>query len=223
MAGGYHSFTVNFAAGNLTAVGLDSNGAVLDSHTRMTPGKAAKILLQLDAPVPRTGTGTGKVVSDGVDVAMLRATIVDDQGTQVWDDATNVTFKIVSGPATVDGVANGDPACLEPVKSSSRSAYHGLVRAILRSTEVAATSAQHRAALVRMHGGNWTIGGGMTVAAVNGDVPGLPEAATEFVVSASAPGLDTVQLTVPLSTDADTDGVLASASKFAVGAPIGIE
>lgn len=104
---------ITFEAGNLTAVGLDASGSAVDAHTRITPGKPARIELQLDAPVPRTGTGTGKLVSDGKDAAMVRATVVDSNGVQVWGASNVVTFAITSGPAVVYGVGNGDPASLE--------------------------------------------------------------------------------------------------------------
>ena len=51
---------------------------------------------------------------DGMDVALLRATVVDANGNPVLDATDNVTFTIKSGPGFIAGVGNGDPACQEP-------------------------------------------------------------------------------------------------------------
>lgn len=51
---------------------------------------------------------------DGMDVALLRATIVDADGNPVLDATDNVTFTVQSGPGFVAGVGNGDPSCQEP-------------------------------------------------------------------------------------------------------------
>lgn len=96
------------------------------------------------------------------------------------------------------------------------------MRAILRSTEVSATSAAHRKRLVEIHGGSADLGGGVRVAAVNGDVRGLPAAANSVTVTASSPGLSSAELEIPLSSDEGVDGVLVSASKHAVGVPLAL-
>jgi beta-galactosidase len=44
--------------------------------------------------------------------------------------ADNVTFT-VTGPATLAGTGNGDPACLVNNKSPTRPAFHGLVLAVI--------------------------------------------------------------------------------------------
>jgi hypothetical protein len=49
-----------------------------------------------------------------MDVALLRATIVDANGNPVLDATDNVTFAVKSGPGFIAGVGNGDPACQEP-------------------------------------------------------------------------------------------------------------
>ena len=49
-----------------------------------------------------------------MDVALLRATIIDADGNPVLDATDNVTFTVKSGPGYVAGVGNGDPSCQEP-------------------------------------------------------------------------------------------------------------
>ena len=49
--------------------------------------------------MPSVATGTGSAVfADGMDVALLRATIVDTDGNTVLDSTANVTFTVSSGP-----------------------------------------------------------------------------------------------------------------------------
>ena len=107
-----------------------------------TAGTPAKIIMTIDAPTERTGTGTA-VVLDGQDAGMVSATIVDSQGNVVPSYSDIVTFRIVSGPGHIIGVGNGNPMCHEPNKASWRSAYHGLARAIVQVTHNAASSLHH--------------------------------------------------------------------------------
>ena len=55
--------------------------------------------LSLDAPSPHTGTGT-KVVLDGEDVAMVRATLTDGEGHLVPTNL-NISFVVTSGPGRI--------------------------------------------------------------------------------------------------------------------------
>ena len=67
---------VLFEAGNLTAGGVDASGARVGTpFSTFTSGKAARIVLTLDSPSPRTGTGNA-LVADGQDTAMVRAEVV---------------------------------------------------------------------------------------------------------------------------------------------------
>ena len=128
------SFKVRYAAGTLTAKALAADGkTVLATHAVNSWGAPAAIKLTMDVPSLATGTGTA-VYLDGMDVALLRATVVDAAGHPVLDGVNNVTFDVTDGPGFVAGVGNGDPACQEPSQVGWRSAYHGLARAIVRVT-----------------------------------------------------------------------------------------
>eukprot|EP01047_Picozoa_sp_COSAG01_P008492 COSAG01_NODE_335_length_18690_cov_7.693185_20_plen_325_part_00 len=70
--------------------------------------------------------------ANGQDVALVRVEVVDDYGVVVESASHKVSF-VVSGPALIIGVGNGDPHCHEPDKATWRSAFHGLVRAIVQS------------------------------------------------------------------------------------------
>ena len=104
------------------------------SQTIVPPGNATTVVLTVDAPSPTTGTGTALLL-DGHDVALLRATIVDANGTTVFGSTANVTFEVVSGPGRVIGSHNGDDQTHEPDLGPWHSAFGGLVRGIVKVTE----------------------------------------------------------------------------------------
>eukprot|EP00035_Acanthoeca_spectabilis_P016130 m.326674 g.326674 ORF g.326674 m.326674 type:complete len:946 (-) comp16485_c0_seq4:4008-6845(-) len=146
---GMATFSVTFAEGALTAVGLDGAGAAVANYTIATVGAAAAVQLTLDAPAAHTGTGSA-LVADGEDTAMLRATIVDAKGAMVPGASQNMTFKIVSGPGIVWATHNGDPANDSPSLAPWTPAYHGLARAFVRSTSDHSTTPEHRRRLLQI-------------------------------------------------------------------------
>ena len=105
--------SVGYAAGNLTAEALDASGERMATHSVFTPDGLAGIALTLDAPSPLTGTGS-KLVADGQDVAMVRASLVDSTGRPISPQdpkaSTNITFRVVSGGGRLLGLHNGDPS-----------------------------------------------------------------------------------------------------------------
>lgn len=108
----YGVWSVDWAAGNITGVAMDQSGKSLATHVVPTSGQAAKIVLTLDAPNEKTGTGS-KLLMDGEDMALVRATLVDAQGNFAHSANNSVTFTITSGSASIVGSHNGDPTCLE--------------------------------------------------------------------------------------------------------------
>jgi hypothetical protein len=167
---------------------------------------AVAIQLSIDAPSAMTGTGTALVL-DGQDVGMLRASIVDGAGRVVPSATHNVSFIIKSGPGRVLGVGNGDPTNHEPNQAAWRSAYHGLVRGIIQVTADSASPEWHRRALAEVD-----IDGGVRTQIHTGagqnDEPGAA-----IVVEASADGLSTGSVTVPVSSDMAAHSVLAVAAR----------
>ena len=152
------SFTVKFEPGTLTAVSLDSEGQpVGSSHSISTTGAVAAVVLFLDAPSVATGTGSA-LVADGEDSAMVRATLVDAKGLTVPFSDNNVTFSVESGPGKIWTTHNGDPANLHSNDDSWTQAYHGLARAIIRTTADHSTPARHRRLMraIDMDGGKVT-------------------------------------------------------------------
>ena len=208
---------VAFSAGTLTANALAADGVtVLATHTTHSWGSPASLALTMDVPSLASGTGSAVFV-DGADVALLRATVLDAAGHIVLNSTLNVTFAITAGPGFVAGVGNGDPACQEPSQVSWRSAYHGLVRAIVRVTLDASGSAADRAlrAQVNVDAGLGAAARSSTI--LQGPASGAP---TSITVQASAPGLAPVSFSIPLSVD-PADSVLAVAAASVASADTG--
>ena len=199
---------VPWVTGTLTAIAQDKSGTALTKDERHTNGKATKLALTIDAPSAATGTGTA-VLLDGHDAALLRAAVVDADGRVMTQASDNITFKVVSGPGVVQGTGNGDPHSHEPNNAPWHTAYHGLVRGVIRVTSTAARSDYEAGMLasIDVHG------------PMSGTRTGAMVDSAPIVVEASAPGLAPVQISIMTSTDTTTDGVLAVAEAGA-GKPV---
>lgn len=187
-------FSVLYKPGNLTAVALDNQGNVLAAHTKVTVGQAVSIRLSLDAPSPATGTGSA-VVADGEDVAMVRAELLDAQGRLAVDAMNTIEFKVVSGDGILWATHSGNPASMEPPHGGNRTAYHGLARAIIRSSSDHASSPAHRRLMRQIdldHGRRTTIADPDSV---------LRGPLDPIVVTATAKGMADATLSIPLTTD----------------------
>lgn len=194
---GQATFTVRFEPGNLTAVAVDSRGTVLVSHSVFSPvGSAAKIVLSLDAPSVATGTGT-HLVADGEDVAMVRATLLDEAGNFAFNASDNVTFRVLSGPGKIWCTHNGDPASDSPRDAPYHLAYHGLARAFIRSAIDASTPLWHRRRMLEIDVESGR--DGSTLIDMRSSA-----SAEDIVIEASVvgnPGIAPAQLTIPVSVD----------------------
>ena len=216
-AGSYAEWLeVPWETGTLSAVAHDASGAEVATAARHTNADGgASLSLTLDAPHVDTGTGTALLL-DGHDAALLRATVLDANGRRAVLAAHDVSFRVVSGPGALQGTHNGDPHAHLPGNASTHPAYHGLVRAVVRVTSVAARPAAERALAARIDARGPMAATTATATAVVG---AKAEAAEPIVVEASAPGFAPARLSIPTSTDADAHGVLASASA-AAGKPV---
>lgn len=124
---GHLEWQVPYDPGTLTAVGLDSTGKRIGSDTEETTGPPASL---------RTTISRTTLAADGEDCAVLDVAVVDSKG-HVVPTASNLVHFLATGPAHVDGVGNGDPACHEPDKASQRSAFNGLCMAVIQANETA--------------------------------------------------------------------------------------
>ena len=203
--------TVRYAPGNLTAVGRHTaGGAALAVHTQLTPGAAAAIVLSLDAPSLSTGTGSALLLN-GHDAGLVRATVVDDAGLTV-DTSCVITFNVTSGPGRVVGVHNGNAASHEPQVASSRMAYHGLARAIVKVT---ADAASVDPGALEMLATQVEIGSCDRCSTQLWSATDVSAAPTSITVIATSPGLPLATVEIPVSADPAAHSVLAAAAAAA--------
>ena len=201
---GYATFDVEYARGTITASAMSSSGAAVAKETKSSFGAAAALVLSLDAPSVTTGTGSA-VYLDGKDVALVRCTVVDAEGNAVHTASHNVTFAITAGPGVVWGTGSGNPSDHNHNHNPTRAAYHGLSRAIVRTTVDAAGDSQARALrkLINIDAG---AADGMASIMLEDDDSSAGQrmhrgSNTGIVVTATSPGLGSVTLTIPTSTD----------------------
>ena len=186
---------VHFAPGELRADCLAADGAtLLASAVKRSWGTPARIALSVDAPSPLTGTGgRGALYLDGLDVALLRATVVDSAGVTIEDAVLSVTFAVAAGPARVWGTGNGDPSDHTPSHSPTLPTYHGLARGVVRVTLVSTGSDEQRALLAAV---NIDAGTGSSSSIAGPETP-----PATITVTASSPGLATGSVVISATTE----------------------
>lgn len=197
----FHSQIPPFGSNNVTVVCVGEDGKpTMPPQQMVQGGNASAVVLSIDAPSRLTGTGEALVL-DGHDVAMLRASIVDANGTLVASSA-NVSFTVTDGPGRITAAHNGDNHCHEPNNASWHSAYVGLVRAFVQVTQHRVGSLADRQLLSAID---------LDTAHVT--VPTSGPAPTKIVVTATSPGLRSATIEIPVSTDGSRHGVLSTAER----------
>jgi beta-galactosidase len=125
---------VPFTPGNLTAVAYDANGAVLATSTVLSAGQRSRLRVSVASPYLH-GHNASEVAADGRDAALITVELIDAAGILVPNADLNVTFT-VTGPGLLLGTTNGDPACHVQATSPRCPTFHGLLRGIIRSSEL---------------------------------------------------------------------------------------
>ena len=115
---------VQYAPGVLEARGT-KGGRVVIVEKRETTGAPARIVLTADR---------GEIFADGMDVAMIRVEVVDQEGRSVPTAGNPIQFT-VHGEGSLIGVGNGNPNCHESDKGDQRSLFNGLAQVILQATK----------------------------------------------------------------------------------------
>jgi fibronectin type 3 domain-containing protein len=121
------AWSVPYAPGTLLAKGYDGNGNTVATNQVVTTGAPAAIALATDRTT---------ITSDGEDVTVVYASIVDAQGLVAPTASNQVTFAVQT-PAYVAGVGNGNPASHEPDRASQRHAFNGWCMALVGATNYA--------------------------------------------------------------------------------------
>jgi len=117
---------VTYFPGTVEVRGYDKNGRIIATQNLTSTGSPATIKLEVEF-------GQSGIFADQQDAALIKGSILDSAGRVVPTASNFITFT-TEGPGSVVGVGNGDPSSHEPDRASSRSAFMGLVRAVVQST-----------------------------------------------------------------------------------------
>jgi beta-galactosidase len=120
----YLEWNVPYTPGVLNARGYDQ-GRLVAQYTVRTAGPP--VALELTAEVHH-------LPANGEDIAPIRVAVVDARG-RVAPDADNLIRFSVSGPGTLAGVANGNPASHEANAANQRKAFRGLCMVMVRASD----------------------------------------------------------------------------------------
>ena len=117
-----YTYSVPYAAGTLSAKGYDAEGSVVATdEVKTSTGVAAKLALTSYKPTVDVGTD---------DLVFITCDVLDENGVFVPSACTEVTFRCEGG--TVLGTDNGHGACVEPMRSPTKSAFSGKVLCVCR-------------------------------------------------------------------------------------------
>ena len=121
-------WSVKYEPGVLEARGT-KDGKVALTEKRETTGDPVAI---------RVTTDRTEINADGVDVAVLKVEVLDQEG-RTLPTAHNMISFTVTGEGALIGVGNGDPNCQESDKDPKRSLFNGLAQVIVQSTRTPGT------------------------------------------------------------------------------------
>lgn len=122
-------YSVPYAAGTLSAKGYDAAGNVVATdEVKTSTGTAAKLALTSYTPTVDVGTD---------DLVFITCDVLDENGVFVPSASTKVTFSCEGG--TVLGTDNGHGACVELMRTPTKSAFSGKVLCVCRHNGQAGT------------------------------------------------------------------------------------
>ena len=118
----YVDWTVPWHPGKLTVKGYAANGRVARFSVQ-TPGRPARIKLFNEWP---------HTLADGLSIAPIGVEVLDADGHVVVGSSAKISFS-VSGPGTIAGTSNGDPASHIPNAAAYSRAFFGKCMVLVRS------------------------------------------------------------------------------------------
>ena len=116
---------VPYESGTLTLNGLDDAGRVVAADSLKTSGPARRLVVEAESVT---------LAADALDLAHVLVTVVDEDGTPVFDADSEVTWT-VTGPARLLGLENGNHSRHEEYGTGKRSAYHGRLLGYVQSVK----------------------------------------------------------------------------------------
>ena len=116
---------VLYEPGEIEVVAYDASGYERQRKTIRTAGEPAAIALSVDRKT---------IAADGLDLAYVTVSIVDERGT-VCPKADNRVHFEVSGAGVFRAAANGDATCLAPFQVPDMPAFSGQLTAIVQAAD----------------------------------------------------------------------------------------
>jgi len=110
---------------NITAV-AKKLGATWATQTISNTGSQYSIAFDVERP-----QNNQPIFSDGQDVALLRASVLDNTGKIIRLTSDLITFTVVSGLGRIVGTGNGNPSDHTPDQGNQRAAWNGYARVIV--------------------------------------------------------------------------------------------
>ena len=115
-------YAVTFKRGRLTAKGYNSSGSVIANDVVVSSTGVPK-KLNLSAYKPKVNITTD-------DLVFITCNICDENGIVIPTANTTVKFNCTGG--TILGTDNGNAACVEPMRTNTKSAFNGKVLCVCR-------------------------------------------------------------------------------------------
>ena len=119
------TYTVPYAPGTLTAVGLNAGGKEAARWTLQTAGPPAALRL-----IPDRKT----LAADGEDLSYVAVELRDAQG-RLPPNAADLVHFTLTGPGRIIGVGNGDPQSTESFQQPQRHAFRGRCLVVLQASD----------------------------------------------------------------------------------------
>jgi beta-galactosidase len=114
-----------YEPGEIKVIAYDKNNNAVDQKVIKTTGKAHHLVLTPNKSVLAKG---------GDDLMYITVQVADKDGNIVPTDTRKITFS-VTGNATFEATANGDPTCLLPFQEPQMNLFSGAATLIVRSTQ----------------------------------------------------------------------------------------
>ena len=118
---------ISWSAGGYEVLGYDAGSSTVKaSFMRNTTGVPAALRVTVKDDMP----GPMGMIAGCSDVALVQVEVIDSSGNVVPTANNTITFS-VTGPGTLGGTGNGDPADHTNDKSPTRPVFHGLGLAVI--------------------------------------------------------------------------------------------
>jgi hypothetical protein len=130
---------VTWAAGTVTAQGLDASGNVVCTDQKVTAGTPDHIVLSVEPPLVKPDGETFKIMANGSDAAFILAKVVDANGNWCPTDSHLITFSVSGAAGSYRGgsdqfVTTGKSLTYHSPLDPELTAEGGMCKVAVRST-----------------------------------------------------------------------------------------